>query len=358
MIILRSIEAASLFKLKWLNLRSRIPVIRKMAQQGYNWEAPHKELFGADFKNPVGYSCGVDFNAEHLAGLTLTGASFVEIGTVRPTGASIHELQRLNKIQKSQLHSTLFNKKSSASKGVSGILANLKKTKKNIIIAANISKDAATDNSEAKYDYEKCFSLLYDYVDMFVVNVTGHSAEENHNLQDIDYLGEILDHLLTLRLYYDGYKPILVKIAVDLPRNVVDDIIHYSMRSGIDGIFVGNAISDYSLLVKGADLTERDVQKLPQGARMSGYYLLDKTVELVEHVKKESNGILPIIASGGVSHHAHAQRLMDAGAELIGVTSGFYLEGSYCVKNILRGLYPRKRNVFENTDDASNDSID
>lgn len=358
MIILRSIEAASLFKLKWLNLRSRIPVIRKMAQQGYNWESPHKELFGADFKNPIGYSCGVDFNAEHIPGLALTGASFIEIGTVRPTGATIHELQRLNKIQKSQLHSTLFNKKSSASKGVDAILANLKKTKKNVIIAANISKDAATSNSEAKYDYEKCFSLLYDYVDMFVVNVTGHSAEEDHNLQDIDYLGEILDHLLTLRLYYDGYKPILVKVAVDLPRTVVDDIIHYSMRSGIDGIVVGNAINDYSRLVKGAELTQKDVAKLPQGARMSGYYLLEDTVELVKHVKKESCGILPIVASGGVSHPAHAQRLMDAGAELVGITSGFYLEGSYCVKNILRGLYPHKKTILEKTDDASTDSID
>lgn len=292
-----------------LKIISRVPVLGPLMRKIYSWNCPHQELFCADFPNPLGYSCTADSNGDFIEALSLTGAAFMEIGTITPSGH--------------------LDKRKVASKNLNEILHNLQKTPKSLIIAANIGKDVATGREAAKYDYEKSFSLLYDYVDMFVVNLEGQTPQETIDLQDIDYLGDILDHLLSLRLYYDGYKPILIKINHTAHDYAIQDILEYSMKYGIDGVIA-------------------DANKL------------EDTVALVKKIKAISGNILPIVASGGVLHSSHAFSLIEAGASLISLNSAFHVEGSHCINNILRGLYHRKHGLLSNyvEEDTLNDAID
>ena len=57
---------------------------------------------------------------------------------------------------------------------------------------------------------------------------------------DVTFLSDIVDRLLDLRMYYDEYRPILLKISPDIPREQIDEILDYCMLSGIDGIVAGN----------------------------------------------------------------------------------------------------------------------
>ena len=47
-------------------------------------EILENNVFGIDFKNPIGLAAGFDKNAEVIAPLTKQGFGFIEVGTVTP----------------------------------------------------------------------------------------------------------------------------------------------------------------------------------------------------------------------------------------------------------------------------------
>lgn len=161
----------------------------------------------------VGIRWKKDPNGEHISLIPGKGISFVEIGPITA------EPQ----------HDVMPNK---GAKAISNILRKKKKPE-SLLIAANIIKSSATDIEQASHDYDYCFTTLYDYVDMFIINVAEDGARQ---LQDIDLLSEIVDHLLDFRLYFNEYKPIYIQISDRLPRQDLDALIHYCRMSGVDGI--------------------------------------------------------------------------------------------------------------------------
>ncbi len=61
-----------------------------------------------------------------------------------------------------------------------------------IPVAVNIGKNKATPNEEAHLDYEKCIRALYDYADLFVVNISSPNTPDLRNLQHGNELKELL----------------------------------------------------------------------------------------------------------------------------------------------------------------------
>ena len=59
---------------------------------------------------------------------------------------------------------------------------------------------------------------------------------------------------------------------------------------------------------------------------------------MVEYLSKQTNGNLPIIASGGIFTAADAKEKIVAGASLVQVWTGFVYEGPSIVKKICDGL--------------------
>src|ERR1700759_4547116 len=60
--------------------------IQKKLQQQFQVDHPslQKNIFGLNFKNPVGLGAGFDKNALYLNELEMLGLGFVEIGSVTP----------------------------------------------------------------------------------------------------------------------------------------------------------------------------------------------------------------------------------------------------------------------------------
>ena len=54
-------------------------------------------------------------------------------------------------------------------------------------VAANISKNTTSINEDAAKDYESAFALMYDFVDMFVLNVSCPNVVGLTSLQDITF---------------------------------------------------------------------------------------------------------------------------------------------------------------------------
>ncbi len=288
-----------------------------------------KEVFGIHFPNPVGLAGGLDKNGEFYNDMANFGFGFVEIGSLTPLPQDGNPKPRCFRVPGDR---AIINRFGINNKGVKNAVEHLKKVRPEVIVAANISKNTTSVNEDAAKDYESSFALLYDFVDMFVVNISCPNVVGLTALQDMNFLSDIIDRLLSLRMYYDEYRPILLKVSPDLSHEQLDEIIDYSLRSGIDGIVAGNTTRSRDGLTS---ISAEKIEAIGNGG-MSGAPVHKKNLELVRYVHTRSEGKLPIIGVGGIMSPEDAQAMIDAGASLIELYSGFIYEGPGLIKRILK----------------------
>ena len=315
-----------------LTFLRHVPFAGSIMRSIYKKETPalQKEVFGITFPNPVGLAGGLDKNGEHYNDLANFGFGFIEIGSLTPKPQDGNPKPRCFRVLQDR---AIINRFGINNKGVKNAVEQLKKDRPNVIVAANISKNTTSINEDAAKDYETSFALLYDFVDMFVVNVSCPNVVGLTALQDISFLSDIVDKLLDLRRYYDTYRPILLKVSPDLSSEQLDDIIDYCLRSGIDGLVAGNTTRSRD----GLTIDPKKIEEIGNGG-MSGAPVHKKNLELVRYIHTKSEGRLPIIGVGGIMSGEEAQAMMNAGASLVEIYSGFIYEGPGLVKQILTHL--------------------
>ncbi len=326
-------ETAHNMTFKGLSLLRHIPFARSIIRSIYKKEYPtlEREVFGIRFSNPVGLAGGLDKNGEYYNDMANFGFGFVEIGSLTPLPQDGNAKPRCFRVPEDK---ALINRFGINNKGVKNAVEHLKKERPEVIVAANISKNTTSINEDAAKDYEKGFGLLYDFVDMFVVNVSCPNVVGLTALQDITFLSEIVDKLLDLRMYYDTYKPILLKVSPDLSHQQLDEIIDYCLRSGIDGIVAGNTTRSREGL---NSISKEKIEAIGNGG-MSGAPIHEKNLALVKYVHEKSEGKLPIIGVGGIMNPAQAKAMLDAGASLVEIYTGFVYEGPALIRNINKYL--------------------
>ena len=326
-------ETAHNMTFKGLSLLRHIPFARSIIRSIYKKEYPslEREVFGIRFSNPVGLAGGLDKNGEYYNDMANFGFGFVEIGSLTPLPQDGNAKPRCFRVPEDK---ALINRFGINNKGVKNAVEHLKKERPEIIVAANISKNTTSINEDAAKDYEKGFGLLYDFVDMFVVNVSCPNVVGLTALQDITFLSEIVDKLLDLRMYYDTYKPILLKVSPDLSHQQLDEIIDYCLRSGIDGIVAGNTTRSREGL---NSISKEKIEAIGNGG-MSGAPVHEKNLALVKYVHEKSEGKLPIIGVGGIMTPVQAKAMLDAGASLVEIYTGFIYEGPALIMNINKYL--------------------
>lgn len=310
-----------------------VPFARSIIRAIYKRDYPklEKEVFGIRFPNPVGLAGGLDKNGEFYNDMANFGFGFVEIGSLTPKPQDGNARPRCWRVPGDK---ALINRFGINNKGVRNAVEHLKKERPEVIVAANISKNTSSINEEAAKDYETSFGLLYDFVDMFVVNISCPNVVGLTSLQDISFLSEIVDKLLALRMYYDEYRPILLKVSPDLSHQQLDEIIDYSLRSGIDGIVAGNTTRSRDGLTS---ISQEKIEEIGNGG-MSGAPIHQKNLDLVKYIHSRSDGKLPIIGVGGIMSPEQAKAMLDAGASLIEIYSGFVYEGPSLIKKINKSL--------------------
>ena len=331
-------ETAHSISMQGLHHAASIPFIKKQlaAQFQYPEKTLAKTCFGLHFPNPVGLGAGFDKNAAYLNELEMLGFGFVEIGTVTPKPQAGNAQPRLFRIpdQKALINRMGFN-----NEGLDIISKRLKdrKAKNNspLIIGGNIGKNKVTENRDAWMDYCTNFKGLEEVVDYFVVNVSSPNTPGLRELQEKESLRKIFLELQNLN---KNRKPILLKIAPDLERAALDDIIALTNEVNIDGLVATNTTIDRGLL---NTLNQEKAKKIGAGG-LSGQPLLEKSNEVLNYLHKGLSGRVPIIASGGIFTGADAQSKINAGASLVQIWTGFIYEGPMIVKNICQHLSAHK----------------
>ena len=316
------------FAVSTLKLLDKIPVVPNIIRLFYNYRNPilEREVFGVKFSNPVGLAAGFDKNGDAFNAIANFGFGFVEIGSLTPQPQDGNPKPRCFRLPKDQ---AIINRMGINNKGVKHAIAYIQKHRNSCPIGCSITKGRETPMKDAYKDYELCFEYMYDYVDYFVLNVSCPNVKDAASNQNLENITPIIDKLLALRIMYDDYRPILLKISPDVEREYLDDVINLVLISGLDGIIAANTTAKRENLKS----SKTSVEKAGNGG-LSGKPLYDRTLALVKYIRHKTNGHLPIIASGGIMTPKQALDLLDSGASLIQIYTGWIYNGPKFVKKI------------------------
>lgn len=321
------------FSMNSLRLFCRIggkPIIASLFKPAESQETEH---FNIRFSNKVGLGAGFDKNARYLNELEALGFGFVEIGTVTPLPQAGNDKPRLFRLPKDK---ALINRMGFNNDGVAVVVERLKEwNQKNggskLIVGGNIGKNKVTPNEDAWKDYETCFLALHEHVSYFVVNVSSPNTPGLRALQEKDTLTKILGNLQELNRKKQQPKPILLKIAPDLTKKQIDDVIELAMEIKLDGLVAANTTISRDGLMSDENLRN-------EMGGLSGAPLRERSTEIVLYINQQTKGTIPVIASGGIFTGADASEKLAMGASLIQVWTGFIYEGPAIVKNICKSI--------------------
>ena len=311
------------FSVKAIKLLNLLPFSKEILRYFFlsNSKVLERNLFGLNFKNPVGLAAGFDKNAECYNEFSNFGFGFIEIGTVTPLPQPGNPKKRIFRLVEDR---SLINRLGFNNKGLDEITKNLRK-KRDIIIGANIGKNFFTENKDGHKDYLKCLQGLYDFVDYFAINISSPNTKNLRQFHDKNLLRPLLESLINYNNSQSSRKPMLLKISPDIERKELDDIISLVSELKIDGIIATNTtISRDNLKSKHKNET----------GGLSGELLKDKSNDIIKYLRKNLDKNYPIIGVGGIMSAEDAIQKFKCGADLVQLYTGFIYKGPSLIKKI------------------------
>jgi len=316
-------EEIHYFTFSLIRFLSKIPGFPAIFRRLYEVDDKRleREVFGLQFKNPVGLAAGFDKDAKLYSELSNFGFGFIEIGTLTPKPQDGNPKKRLFRLRED---SAIINRMGFNNGGVEAAVERLKHNKK-VLIGGNIGKNKLTPNEDAVSDYEICFDALYDQVDYFVVNVSSPNTPNLRELQDKEPLTNLLQTLQNKNQAKSKPKPILLKIAPDLTDSQLLDIIDIVNETKIAGVIATNTTISRDGLQS---------QNQTEMGGLSGKPLAERSTEVIRFLSQKSNKSFPIIGVGGIHSADDAIEKLEAGASLVQLYTGFIYEGPKLVADI------------------------
>lgn len=324
-------ERAHLFTFNFLKLLFAIPFVRRVLKNIFSVQHNGKTVAGIYFKNPVGLAAGFDKDGKLFNELAAFGFGFIEVGTVTPKPQPGNEQPRLFRLPADE---ALINRMGFNNEGANALAKRLQNRKdKSIIIGGNIGKNKNTPNENAIDDYAYCFNVLHNFVDYFVVNVSSPNTPGLRSLQDKQPLMNILNHLQSLNINYTNPKPVFLKIAPDLTKEQLNDIIEIVQLTKIAGVVATNTTINRSNL----KTTKEKIESIGAGG-LSGKPVTNLSTEVIKYLAQKSNKSFAIIGVGGVHSAKDVQDKIAAGADLVQLYTGFIYEGPGLVKKCIKAI--------------------
>lgn len=322
--------------LGWLAFVGRHPIVGRVLRFGCVVRDPRLEVrcFGLTFPNPVGLAAGFDKNAVALPAWVDLGFGAVEIGSVTALAQPGNPTPRLFRLPADR---AIINRMGFNNEGAEQILARLlawKSTRGNmgVPLGVNLGKSKVTPLDEAPEDYARSMRLLNPLADYFVINVSSPNTPGLRQLQDKDKLEQLLERLLRLRdeLVKEGAprRPLLLKIAPDLTREQLDEIVELALRFPLDGVIATNTT------------LSRDGLKTPieEAGGLSGLPLRERSLEILRYLRERVGERLPLISVGGIMAPEDVVERLRSGATLVQLYTGFVYGGPGMVAQCCRHL--------------------
>lgn len=294
-----------------------------------------QKLFGITFPNPVGLAAGMDKDGCALPGFEALGFGFIEMGCVTALPQEGNQKPRVFRLVDDE---AIINRMGFNGIGAEAVRHNLESVRLHIPLGANIGKSKVVPierMDEVITDYCFTLRLLHPVVDFFVINVSSPNTPGLRGLQGPEFLKVLLKGIQFQNSKMscrpgERQKPILVKVAPDLSWEELDGILSVIEELGIDGIVATNTTTKRDGLKTTGSVVE-------ETGGLSGKPLFLLSLEVVAYIHKRMP-TLPIIGVGGIFSTADALKMIEAGARLVQIYTGFVYEGPGLPRKINRRL--------------------
>ena len=322
-------ELAHTVTLRAISLAGGIPLVPGLLRQVYRAGDKPVNVFGLNFRNPIGLAAGYDKDALGWRGLACLGFGHIEIGTVTLKPQPGNPKPRIFRIPEDR---AVINRMGFPGDGAQVVARRLAgKRPDGLILGVNLGKNKDTPLDDAAQDYLELLKLFYRLADYLAVNVSSPNTVGLRRLQAREMLTGLLGALAKERTKQEpkvGKKvPILVKLAPDLTDEELDDALAAVGDTGMDGVIATNT----TLSRDGVESTLAG-----QAGGLSGAPLTLRSRQMVAKIVQRTDYQLPVIGVGGIMTPIDARAMLDAGASLVQVYTGLIYAGPKLVQRIVK----------------------
>lgn len=286
------------------------------------------QVGGYALAHPVGVAAGLDKNGVAIPALYALGFSHVEVGTITPLPQPGNARPRVFRLTEDR---GLINRMGFPGHGLDEIERNLRRhLAAGCIAGCNIGPNkASVEAGRAGADLAVLARRLSPVAAYLAVNVSSPNTARLRELQATAALRSLLDEVRAAQPD-DAKPPILVKIAPDLSERELDEVVATAQEAGIAGIIATNTTLD-----RPSSLRSRHRRET---GGLSGRPLRERSLDIVRHLARRSDGSLVIVAVGGIATGRDVIDAVAAGATLAQVYTAFIYHGPGLARALRREM--------------------
>ena len=297
-------------------------------------------VVGIQFPGMVGLAAGMDKDGIGTRTWASLGFGYIELGTVTPQPQPGNDKPRLFRLPESR---AIINRMGFNNRGAVALAERLTAVGVSrgnlavgIPIGISIGKTKKVPLTEAAEDYLTALRTVARYADYVAINVSSPNTPGLRDLQNARTLAELISALVNeaWQLAAGGSPvPIFVKVAPDLTETALEEVVQVSAESGAEGLIATNTTLS-------RDGISADQPLAVEAGGLSGAPLTRRARHVVRFLTERTT--LPIIGVGGIMSRDDGQAMLDAGASLLQIYTGYVYRGPALVRELNR-LSPRAR---------------
>ena len=316
-----------------LSLPEHVAPLRRLLAALFQAPGPRVQALGLSFPNPVGVAGGFDKDGRCPLTLAALGFGFLELGTVTAQPQQANPSPNLFRLPQD---SALLNRLGFPNRGAAALAQRLQRRRPDVPVAISIGKSRSVpveDLDAVIADYTASFDAVSSVADFVVINVSSPNTANLRAIQRADAARALLSALVARRPPRGDHPlPLLLKVSPDLPREDYEALLDVVDAVGLDGVVATNTTVSRDGLRSPASW----VASLGPGG-ISGPPLRERARSMIALARRR----LPratLIGVGGISSVDHARAMLDAGADLLQLYTGFIYEGPSLPGRLARGL--------------------
>ena len=309
-----------------LSLLQSVPGLRDAVGALTRVPASPVTVAGIEFPGRVGLAAGMDKEGRAAKSWQHLGFAFAELGTVTAQAQPGNPKPRVFRLRDSHalINRMGFNNDGALAMAnrlaVAGVFRGNRAA--GIPLGISIGKTKLVAVEDAVGDYLASLRWLAPHADYVAVNVSSPNTPGLRTLQDGGALATLLGELVReARVLAMGAEPVpvFVKVAPDLTDGQLDEVLTAASGAGVAGLIATNT----TLARDG--LAAADEHLAGEAGGLSGAPLTARAREVVSYVCRNTD--LPVMGVGGVMTADDAVALLDAGARLVQLYTGFIYAG-------------------------------
>ena len=311
-------------------LLGRFKFARRLTRQLFKYSHPalKQTVLGIDFPNPIGLAAGFDKDAQLMNILPEVGFGFEEIGSITGEPCPGNQGKRLWRMPKSKALRVFYGLKN---KGAEATAARLSYQEFDYPLGVSIAKTncpATVEPMAGIADYLKAFDLMKEIGDYMTINISCPNAFGGEPFTDPARLDQLLAGIDRIQTN----KPIFLKIAVDLNKEELDQVIRVCDQHKISGFVVSN-------LTKQENRCQHpdEIPTDSQGG-ISGLPVREPSNKQIGYLYRKCGDRYTIIGCGGIFSAEDAYEKIKLGASLVQLITGMIFKGPQLIGEINKGL--------------------